>query len=103
MDSILQTSNLDELQWRQKDRTKTTAAVLALCLNLGVDPPDVVKPLVCARSQCWTEVDSSAAQQVHFLHLSFKCDSFHREITFSKCFLLSEIGQSNTGKTAKSI
>ena len=29
--------------WRIKDRMRTVNVVLSLCLNLGVDPPDVVK------------------------------------------------------------
>ncbi|CCH59304.1 hypothetical protein TBLA_0B04680 [Henningerozyma blattae CBS 6284] len=32
-----------------KDRQKTVSAALLLCLNLGVDPPDVIKPHPCAR------------------------------------------------------
>lgn len=24
-----------------------------LCLNIGVDPPDVVKTSPCARKECW--------------------------------------------------
>jgi regulatory associated protein of mTOR len=31
------------LRWRQKEKLKTTAVALVLCLNIGVDPPDVVK------------------------------------------------------------
>ena len=26
---------------------------LILCLNIGVDPPDVLKISPCARMQCW--------------------------------------------------
>ncbi|OSX80246.1 hypothetical protein BU14_0056s0029 [Porphyra umbilicalis] len=32
---------------------KTASVVLVLCLNLGIDPPDVVKPDPCARLECW--------------------------------------------------
>lgn len=38
-----------ELGWRLKERTKTAAAVLVVCLNIGTDPPDSVKPNPCAR------------------------------------------------------
>lgn len=34
---------------------KTVAAVLALCLNVGVDPPDVIRPKPCAVLQCWED------------------------------------------------
>ncbi len=30
-------------QWRMRDRMKTVSVALVLCLNIGVDPPDVVK------------------------------------------------------------
>ena len=32
---------------------KTVSVALVLCLNVGVDPPDVVKPQPCARVECW--------------------------------------------------
>ena len=38
-----------------RDRLKTVAAVLAICLNIGVDPPDVVKTDPCARLECWSD------------------------------------------------
>ncbi|KAK5164237.1 Target of rapamycin complex 1 subunit kog1 [Saxophila tyrrhenica] len=41
--------------WRMKDRLKTVSAVLALCLNVGVDPPDVIKTNPCARLECWVD------------------------------------------------
>ena len=40
---------------RQKDRLKTTAVALVLCLNIGVDPPDVIKISPCARLECWVD------------------------------------------------
>lgn len=61
--------------WRVKDRVgdrqpsnsprclffgqmKTTGVALVVCLNLGIDPPDVVKPQPCARLQCWVGASS---------------------------------------------
>lgn len=38
-----------------KDRQKTVAAALLLCLNLGVDPPDVTKTQPCARLEAWVD------------------------------------------------
>ena len=32
---------------------KTVSVALVLCLNVGVDPPDVVKISPCARLECW--------------------------------------------------
>jgi regulator-associated protein of mTOR len=42
-------------KWRQKDRLKTTAVALVVCLNIGVDPPDVIKISPCARVECWVD------------------------------------------------
>lgn len=33
----------DRENWRMKDRMKTVSVALVLCLNIGVDPPDVAK------------------------------------------------------------
>lgn len=43
------------LEWRVRDRLRTVAAGLVLCLHLGVDPPDVWKPSPCARWECWID------------------------------------------------
>lgn len=34
---------------------KTVSVALVLCLNIGVDPPDVQKPNPCARQECWID------------------------------------------------
>ena len=39
--------------WRLRDRMKTVSVGLVLALNVGTDPPDVVKPHPCAVLQCW--------------------------------------------------
>ncbi|QIW98343.1 hypothetical protein AMS68_003861 [Peltaster fructicola] len=43
------------LEWRMKDRMKTVSAILAVCLNVGVDPPDVIKTNPCARLEAWVD------------------------------------------------
>ena len=49
-------STIDELlEWRINDRTKSVAAGLVLCLNLGIDPPDCIKPSPCACWECWID------------------------------------------------
>ena len=45
----------DLSKWRQKERLKTSAVALVLCLNIGVDPPDVIKISPCARAECWMD------------------------------------------------
>ncbi|KAI4748826.1 hypothetical protein E4T50_00815 [Aureobasidium sp. EXF-12298] len=42
-------------EWRMKDRLKTISALLTVCLNIGVDPPDVIKTNPCARMECWVD------------------------------------------------
>ena len=44
-----------EATWRLKERMKTAGVVLVVCLNLGTDPPDIIKPAQCARRECWLE------------------------------------------------
>uniref|UniRef100_A0A7S2SLK4 Raptor N-terminal CASPase-like domain-containing protein n=1 Tax=Mucochytrium quahogii TaxID=96639 RepID=A0A7S2SLK4_9STRA len=41
--------------WRLRERMKTAGVALVLCLNIGTDPPDVVKTDPCARLECWTD------------------------------------------------
>ncbi|CAG2122251.1 unnamed protein product, partial [Medioppia subpectinata] len=41
--------------WRMKDRMKTVSVALVLCLNVGVDPPDIIKPNPCSVLQCWVD------------------------------------------------
>lgn len=55
----LETSNPDN--WRIVNRTKTAAAVLCVCLNIGTDPPDIIKPSLCARKECWIDPSVAAA------------------------------------------
>ncbi|KAK6112160.1 Raptor N-terminal CASPase like domain family protein [Brugia pahangi] len=43
--------------WRKysKERMRTVSVALVLCLNIGVDPPDVHRPNPCARKECWID------------------------------------------------
>lgn len=38
-----------------KDRLKTVSAALAICLNIGVDPPDVIKTNPTSKLECWVD------------------------------------------------
>ncbi|ETV91087.1 hypothetical protein, variant 1 [Aphanomyces invadans] len=50
--------------WRMvTPRLKTMDVALVLCLNIGTDPPDIVKPTPCARKECWVEPFSMPAQK----------------------------------------
>ncbi|XP_055384000.1 regulatory-associated protein of mTOR [Condylostylus longicornis] len=44
--------------WRIRERMKTVSVALVLCLNIGVDPPDIVKIQPCARLECWIDPSS---------------------------------------------
>lgn len=39
-------------------KMKTVSVALVLCLNVGVDPPDVVKIQPCARVESWIGITS---------------------------------------------
>jgi regulator-associated protein of mTOR len=51
--------------WRvhERERTKTVGAALVLCLNVGVDPPDSVKPAECGRVECWFDTMSTTPKK----------------------------------------
>ncbi|CAI5504846.1 unnamed protein product [Closterium sp. Naga37s-1] len=42
---------------------KTSSVAIVLCLNIGVDPPDVIKISPCARVECWIDPFSMQAQK----------------------------------------
>ncbi|XP_044508868.1 regulatory-associated protein of TOR 1-like isoform X2 [Mangifera indica] len=50
-------------KWRPKDRMRTGCVALVLCLNISVDPPDVIKISPCARMECWIDPFSMAPQK----------------------------------------
>lgn len=39
--------------WKFRDKMKTSGAALCICLNVGTDPPDIVRPIPSARMECW--------------------------------------------------
>ncbi|BFZ58664.1 Target of rapamycin complex 1 subunit kog1 [Savitreella phatthalungensis] len=41
--------------WRMRERMKTFSAALVTCLNIGTDPPDIVKTQPCAKLECWVD------------------------------------------------
>ncbi|CAO3565796.1 unnamed protein product [Mortierella alpina] len=46
----------DSLQdWRMREKLKTISVALVLCLNIGIDPPDVVKTNPCAKLEAWID------------------------------------------------
>lgn len=53
--------------WRLKGRMKTAGVALVVCLNIGVDPPDVVKPNPCARKECWFDPSSNKVKGLEYI------------------------------------
>ena len=49
--------------WRMRERMKTVSVALVICLNVGVDPPDVTKTEPCARQECWVDAFSLNPQR----------------------------------------
>ena len=45
-----------------RDRVKTVCAALAVCLNIGVDPPDIVRTNPTSTLECWTDTSNKAGQ-----------------------------------------
>lgn len=58
---------------------KTVSVALILCLNVGVDPPDVIKTQPCARLECWIGI-----LLIYFLfqdiYIILKLSKFYRSI-----------------------
>jgi hypothetical protein len=78
----------ERVAWRLKERMRTVSVALVACLNIRVDPPDVIKPSPCvpcpgarprlrvlegadaggagrcARLECWTDPYSMSAPKV---------------------------------------
>ncbi|KAG6001375.1 hypothetical protein E4U21_004408 [Claviceps maximensis] len=50
--------------WRQRDRLKTVSAALAMCLNIGVDPPDQLKTNPGAKLEAWVDPTAGPLQKV---------------------------------------
>ena len=53
--------------WSHRDRTKTVSAALLVCLNLGVDPPDIVKTNPSASTECWVDVINTSMPNVKIM------------------------------------
>lgn len=50
--------------WRSSPgKLKTSNAALVLCLNIGVDPPDIVKTNPCAVLECWVDPSTMSSHK----------------------------------------
>jgi len=37
---------------------RTVSAALVICLNIGVDPPDIVRSNSCSKLECWISIQT---------------------------------------------
>ena len=96
-DEFLTASESPEYQttWKlkDKDRLKTAGVALVVCLNLGTDPPDVIKPVPCARRECWTDVSGRMDIGGHKLktletvghELQHQYEKWHSKAKYKQC------------------
>eukprot|EP00036_Acanthoecidae_sp_10tr_P014870 CAMPEP_0206296148 /NCGR_PEP_ID=MMETSP0106_2-20121207/5523_1 /ASSEMBLY_ACC=CAM_ASM_000206 /TAXON_ID=81532 /ORGANISM="Acanthoeca-like sp., Strain 10tr" /LENGTH=1396 /DNA_ID=CAMNT_0053726805 /DNA_START=135 /DNA_END=4325 /DNA_ORIENTATION=- len=55
----------DQESWRSRERKMKTLNVgLVMCLNIGVDPPDVIKTNPCSKLLCWLDPTTAEASKV---------------------------------------
>ena len=64
---------------------KTVSVALVLCLNVGVDPPDVIKTRPCSRLECWKGKELSV--NVDLLDLYGKGD-LSKQLSFTTIYSL---------------
>ncbi|KAG7373952.1 Raptor N-terminal caspase like domain containing protein [Nitzschia inconspicua] len=57
-DSTGESQSSIQPSWRLRDRMKTAGVGLIMALNVGTDPPDLIKPHPCAKLQCWMDPSS---------------------------------------------
>jgi regulator-associated protein of mTOR len=74
--------------WRLKERVRTVSVALVLCLNVGVDPPDVVKIEPAAHLECWFDPLSEEPQKAieHIsVQLEKQYEQWHSRARYKKC------------------
>ena len=50
-------------KWNSKEKIKTAAGALVLCLNVGVDPPGLVRISPCPTKHCWVDPNTAPMQR----------------------------------------
>lgn len=53
--------------WRLREKMRTVGVALVVCLNIGIDPPDVVKPNPCAKQQCWYDPSGQKQKGLEYI------------------------------------
>ncbi|BEI86430.1 hypothetical protein CcaverHIS002_0607170 [Cutaneotrichosporon cavernicola] len=76
------------LPWRLRSRLKTVNAGLFLCLNIGVDPPDIVKTNPCAKTECWVDpstLPSTKAIEAIGRNLQQQFETLNPKVRYKVC------------------
>ncbi|KZT01152.1 WD40 repeat-like protein [Laetiporus sulphureus 93-53] len=72
--------------WRTTpSKLKTANALLVLCLNIDVDPPDIIKTNPCATLECWVDPHTLPAQKaldIIGMNLAHQFEGLSAKITF---------------------
>jgi regulator-associated protein of mTOR len=74
--------------WRNKERMKTVAVALVLCLNIGTDPPESSRPAICARKEAWVDpVPSSKKKSLETIgnSLQKQYEKWQGKAKFKQC------------------
>lgn len=74
--------------WRLKERIKTVSVALVLCLNVGVDPPDVVKLEPYAHLESWFDPLSEEPQKaIEYISIQLEkqYEQLHSRARYKKC------------------
>lgn len=87
IDTITGLQSIDG-SWRLKERVKTVSVALVLCLNVGVDPPDIVKIEPAAHLECWFDPLSEDPQksiETISNQLERQYEQWHSRARYKKC------------------
>ncbi|XP_016962774.1 regulatory-associated protein of mTOR isoform X1 [Drosophila biarmipes] len=84
----IQAMMFERQPWRIRERMKTASVALVLCLNIGVDPPDVVKIQPCSRLECWIDPSSVSppkAMELIGSNLQMQYERWQPRARYKKC------------------
>ncbi|XP_073834045.1 regulatory associated protein of MTOR complex 1 [Musca autumnalis] len=85
---VIEAMKYERQPWRIRERMKTASVALVLCLNIGVDPPDVIKIQPCARLECWIDPSSVSAPKAMDLigaNLQMQYERWQPRARYKKC------------------
>ncbi|KAJ6232937.1 regulatory-associated protein of mtor [Anaeramoeba flamelloides] len=53
--SFQEEPKLKREEWKTRSKTRTVIGILVTCLNIGIEPPNVIKPDPCCHLECWVD------------------------------------------------